>query len=141
MQWALAQGSLLLGAWHMGIQERYSNMIADEREMQSGRGHRNALEPLYRFCKTRQHEHRKPAGMRTHLGEADRLRFLAEALTAEVEAVLADETSLVGAEAAAKRGRSAYAPRLARPSPTSILRSIARLLLPLSHSRTAYAYH
>ena len=100
MQWALAQGSLLLGAWHMGIQERYSNMIADEREMQSGRGHRNAPQPLYRFCKTRQHEHRKPAGMRTHLGEADRLRLLAEALTAEVEAVLADETSLMAAQAA-----------------------------------------
>ena len=75
-------------------------MIADEREMQSGRGHRHALEPLYRFCKTRQHEHRKPAGMRTHLGEADRLRLLAEALTAKVKAILADKTSLMGAEAA-----------------------------------------
>ena len=100
MQWALAQGSLLLGAWHMGIQERYSNMIADEREMQSGRRHRNALEPLYRFCRTHQHNRRRPAGTRTHLGEADRLRLLAEALTAEVEAVLADETSLMAAQAA-----------------------------------------
>ena len=80
-------------------------------------------------------------GERAHLLETDGGSLLAEALTAEVKAVLADETSLVGAEAAAKRGRSAYAPRLARPSPTSILRSIARLLLPLSHSRTAYAYH
>ena len=80
-------------------------------------------------------------GERAYLLETDGGSLLAEALTAEVKAVLADETSLVGAEAAAKRGRSAYAPRLARPSPTSILRSIARLLLPLSHSRTAYAYH
>ena len=57
-------------------------------------------------------------GERAHLLETDGGSLLAEALTAEVKAVLADETSLVGAEAAAKRGRSAYTPRPARPSPS-----------------------
>lgn len=39
----------------------------------------------------------------THLEETDGRGLLTEALTAEVEAVLADETSLVGAEAAVKQ--------------------------------------
>ena len=39
-------------------------------------------------------------GRGTHLVETDGGRLLAEALTAEVKAVLADETGLVGAEAA-----------------------------------------
>ena len=38
--------------------------------------------------------------MCTHLLEPDVLRLLSEALTADVEAVLADETSLVSADAA-----------------------------------------
>ena len=46
--------------------------------------------------------------MSTYLLEANSVGLLAEALTAEVKAVLADETSLVGAVAAAKgRGTSA----------------------------------
>lgn len=36
----------------------------------------------------------------THLDESDGSRLLTETLTAEVDTVLADETSLVGAEAA-----------------------------------------
>jgi hypothetical protein len=38
--------------------------------------------------------------MISYLGEANLVSLLAEALTAEVETVLADETCLVGAEAA-----------------------------------------
>ena len=36
----------------------------------------------------------------SHLGETDSSRLLAETLTAEIEAVLANETSLMSAEAA-----------------------------------------
>lgn len=42
----------------------------------------------------------------THLDEADGGRLFAEALTAKVESVLADETGLVGAEAAGKLNES-----------------------------------
>ena len=52
----------------------------------------------------------------THLLETDGSRLLAEALTAEVKAVLADETSLVGAEAAAERTQAGQ-----RTSFTSVL--------------------
>ena len=38
----------------------------------------------------------------THLDEADVLALLSEALTADVEAVLADQTGLVGADTAVK---------------------------------------
>ena len=43
-------------------------------------------------------------GERAHLLETDGGSLLAEALTAEVEAVLADETGLVRAEAAVEEG-------------------------------------
>ena len=43
---------------------------------------------------------RRPLGSVTHLDETDGSRLLPEALTAKVEAVLADETSLVGTVAA-----------------------------------------
>ena len=44
----------------------------------------------------------------THLGETDSSRLFTEALTAEVKAVLAYETPLVGAEAAKQvKGESA----------------------------------
>ena len=45
---------------------------------------------------------RRPSKCATHLGEPDGGGLLTEALTAEVEAVLADETSLVGAQAAVR---------------------------------------
>ena len=51
-----------------------------------------------------------------YLGEADGGSLLTEALTAEVKAVLADETSLVGAEAAAERTQAGQ-----RTSFTSVL--------------------
>ena len=38
-----------------------------------------------------------------YLGEADILRFLPEALTADVEAVFPDQSGLVGADAAERR--------------------------------------
>ena len=41
-----------------------------------------------------------PDSKSTHLAETNGIGLLAEALTAEVKTVLADETSLVGAEAA-----------------------------------------
>lgn len=41
----------------------------------------------------------------THLAEADLLRLFTEALTADVQAVLADDTTLVGADAANSRIR------------------------------------
>lgn len=40
----------------------------------------------------------------THLGETDLSALLAEALTAEVKSVLADETGLVGADTAVLQG-------------------------------------
>ena len=45
---------------------------------------------------------RRPSKCATHLGEPDGGGLLTEALTAEVEAVLADETSLVSTVAAEK---------------------------------------
>jgi hypothetical protein len=52
---------------------------------------------------------RRNVNEETHLDESNGGGFFAEALTAEVKAVLADETSLVGAEAAV--------PRVKKPSP------------------------
>lgn len=49
-------------------------------------------------------ERQSPA--QTHLGEADVSALLAEALTADVQAVFADETSLVGADAAVEKNRT-----------------------------------
>lgn len=43
--------------------------------------------------------------MKSYLGEANVGGLLTEALTADVEAVLADETGLVGADAAVKKTR------------------------------------
>lgn len=42
----------------------------------------------------------RPDGVITHLGETDVLGLLTEALTADVESVLADKTGLVGADTA-----------------------------------------
>ena len=50
----------------------------------------------------------------THLVEADGGRLLAEALTAEVEAVLADETGLVRAETAVENGVGEFASTFSR---------------------------
>ena len=46
----------------------------------------------------------------SHLGETDSSRLFTETLTAEIEAVLADETSLMGAEAAGLTGPLARHP-------------------------------
>lgn len=45
--------------------------------------------------------------MNSYLGEANVGGLLTEALTADVESVLADETGLVGADTAAKKNMSA----------------------------------
>ena len=45
-------------------------------------------------------------GIWTHLHETDGSRLLTEALTTEVKAVLADETSLVRAQTAEKLGQT-----------------------------------
>lgn len=42
---------------------------------------------------------------KTYLGEADVLRFLPEALAANVEAIFPDQSSLVGADTAKRRAK------------------------------------
>jgi hypothetical protein len=70
----------------------------------------------------------------THLGETDVGGLLTEALTADVQAVLADETSLVGADTAAK-------PSVSCPSHTHIHAIIPILLdLPLAGSLSVCAW-
>ena len=56
-------------------------------------------------CKKATREERESYKKLSHLDEADVLGIVAEALTADVEVVLADDTLLVGAHAAARRER------------------------------------
>jgi len=79
---------------------------------------------------------------RTHLGEADGVRALTEALTADVEAVLADQTSLVLADAAAgaRGGRervSFEVPVASRPAARSCARSSRTTRASLGHEQRA----
>lgn len=53
--------------------------------------------------------------MTTNLDKTDGSRLLAEALTAEIEAILANKASLVGAEAAVNEGDGKYQSRRSRP--------------------------
>ena len=80
---------------------------------------------------------------RTHLGEADGVRALTEALTADVEAVLADQTSLVLADAAAgaRGGRervSFEVPVATRPAACSCARSSRPTRPSLGHEQRAF---
>ena len=71
-----------------------------------------------------------------YLLETDGSRLLAEALAAEVKAVLADETGLVGAEAAARQGTvSTMRTRHCLGPPIPVLPSFA---LPHSNQLSAF---
>lgn len=59
------------------------------------------------FQSRAQFRHFLPVGVFSYLGEANVVGLLTEALTADVEAVLADETSRVGADTAKQRRKNA----------------------------------